>query len=107
MAGSRSQGGELLKFADNFMRILGMHGLSQKEGAELFGISQHTISGWKAGRRRPGHDVQRLVAQWFDLPMELLAYGDAVDVVRAAAEAERFLAAEEAIRRHRVPLKSV
>ena len=81
--------------------------MSQKEAADVFGLSPNTLSSWNSGRRKASHEVIYEVAQFFELSVEQIAYGEAVEVVRAAAEPERFLSVETKLQRKRVPLKSV
>ena len=86
-----------------------MHHISQREAAEIFELSPHTISSWQSGRRKASYSAVSAIAKWFELPVGLLAEDEPAQVVAAAAERERFEAVEAKLHAYRrgVTLKVV
>ena len=96
----------LVRFADNLSRVLGMHRLSHAQASVLLGVSANSFSSWMTGRREPNRDALLNVARWFELPVETLYRGSAVEVVTLSAEPERFARIEAKIGREPPPVES-
>jgi len=52
---ARQPGGDL-RFTDNFVRLLGLHALSQHFTAQLLGVSEATMSSWMNGKSSPSSE---------------------------------------------------
>ena len=59
--------GGVLRFTDNFVRLLGMHALSQNFAAGLLGVSGATMSSWMNGKSSPSLGKAITIAELFQL----------------------------------------
>lgn len=95
-------------FADNFVRLLGLHALSQHFAAQLLGVSEATMSSWMNGKSTPSLARAIAVGELFQISTDRLmgaGFGDLL--ANELASSERFEGVEDRIRRARTRLKSV
>ena len=100
--------GGVPRFTDNFVRLLGLHALSQNFAAELIGVSSATVSSWMNGKSSPSLAKAVAVADLFQLSANRLTGALFADLLEnELANRERFEQVEERIRRGRSSLRSV
>ena len=98
----------LPRFTDNFVRLLGLHGLSQHYTADLLGVSSATMSAWMNGKSTPSLNKAIGIAELFQISTDRLMGAQFVDLLgHELSDPERFKSVEERIRRGRSRLKSV
>ena len=96
------------RFTDNFVRLLGLHGLSQNFTAQLLGVSEATLSAWMNGRSSPSLPKAIDVAALFQVSTDRLMGAEFADLLQhELADPERFERVEARIRRGLSPLKAV
>jgi transcriptional regulator with XRE-family HTH domain len=96
------------RFTDNFVRLLGLHGLSQNFTAQLLGVSEASMSAWMNGRSTPSLAKAIDIAELFGISTDQLMGAEFVDLLQTdLADPERFKKVEDRIRRARTPLKAV
>lgn len=99
---------ELPRFTDNFLRLLGLHGLSQHFTAQLLGVSEATMSSWMNAKSTPSLPKAIDIADLFQISTDRLMGAEFVDLLqRELADPERFEQVEARIKRGLTPLKSV
>jgi transcriptional regulator with XRE-family HTH domain len=104
MAGDR----EPARFTDNFIRLLGLHGLTQHFTAQLLGVSEATMSSWMNGKSTPSLVKAIDIAGLFQISTDRLmgaAFSDLLS--HELADQDRFENVETRIKRGRSKLKSV
>jgi DNA-binding XRE family transcriptional regulator len=95
-------------FSDNFVRILGLHALTQNTAAALVGVSGATMSAWMNGKTSPSLTKAIAVAELFQLSANRLMGAEFSELLaNELADPERFRQVEERIRRGRSKLHSV
>jgi transcriptional regulator with XRE-family HTH domain len=95
-------------FADNLNRLLGLHGLSAKEGASILGLSQSALSKWSTGERKPSFPTALTVGEFFHVPADRLARAEFGDLLaNELASRDRFEDVEKEISRRRSGLHIV
>lgn len=94
-------------FPDNLSRVLGMHRLTAREGAELTGMSQAAFYAYLAGARRPGLTTALGLAEFFELPPQTFVTGSFEELLPRLADADRFRSVEAKLDRARKPLRVV
>jgi DNA-binding XRE family transcriptional regulator len=100
--------GAALRFTDNFVRLLGMHALSQNFAASLLGVSGATMSSWMNGKSSPSLPKAITIAELFQLSTDRLMGAEFADLLeKELADRNRYLGVEERIRRARSGLKAV
>lgn len=98
----------LPRFTDNFVRLLGLHRLSQHFTAQLLGVSEATMSAWMNGKSQPSLGKAIGIADLFQLSTDRLMGAEFADLLaHELADPDRFERAEARIRRGLTPLKSV
>lgn len=96
------------RFTDNFLRLLGLHGLSQHFTAELLGVSEATMSSWMRGKSTPSLAKAIDIAELFQISTERLMGAAFVDLLaHELSDPDRFEQVEKRIKRGRTKLKSV
>lgn len=96
------------RFTDNFVRLLGLHGLSQNFTAQLLGVSEATLSAWMNRRSSPSLPKAIDVAALFQVSTDRLMGAEFADLLQhELADPERFERVEARIRRGLSPLKAV
>jgi transcriptional regulator with XRE-family HTH domain len=96
------------RFADNFIRLLGLHGLSQHFAAQLLGVSPATMSAWMKGKAAPSLNKAIAIAELFQLSTDRLMRAEFVDLLEhELADRERFQRVEARIRPGASPLQAV
>ena len=96
------------RFTDNFIRLLGLHGLTQHFTAELLGVSEATVSGWMNGKSTPSLNKAIGIADLFQISTDRLMGAKFSDLLTTElADAERYDRVEERIRRARSRLRAV
>ena len=96
------------RFPDNLNRLLGLHDLTDREAAEILGLSQSTLGKWQTRVRRPSFGMALRVAEFFGVPADRLATADFSDLLsHELADPARFEAVETRIHRLRTGLKAV
>ena len=96
------------RFTDNFVRLLGLHALTQHFTAELLGVSEATVSGWMTGKTTPSLSKAIAIADLFQISTDRLMGATFSDLVATdLADPDRFERVEERIRRARTGLRSV
>jgi transcriptional regulator with XRE-family HTH domain len=99
---------ERSRFTDNFIRLLGLHGLSQHFTSQLLGVSEATMSAWMNGKSTPSLAKAIDIAELFQVSTDRLMGAEFVDLLEhELADPERFRRVEARIRRGRTPLKPV
>lgn len=99
---------EPARFNDNFIRLLGLHGLTQHFTAQLLDVSEATMSSWMRGRSTPSLAKAIDIAELFQLSTDRLMGAQFSDLLaRELADPERFERVETRIQRGRSKLKSV
>src|SRR5581483_1112391 len=98
----RSGPGGESRFSDNFVRILGLHALTQNTAAALIGVSGATMSAWMNQKTSPSLPKAIAVAELFQLSANRLMGAEFSDLLaNELADPERFQQVEERIRRAR------
>lgn len=98
----------LPRFTDNFVRLLGLHRLSQHFTAQLLGVSEATMSSWMNGRSQPSLGKAIGIAELFQVSTDRLMGAEFSDLLgNELADSERFERVEARIKRGLSPLKSV
>jgi transcriptional regulator with XRE-family HTH domain len=96
------------RFTDNFVRLLGLHALTQHFTAELLGVSEATVSGWMNGKTTPSLNKAIAVADLFQIGTDRLMGAKFSDLLATdLADPDRFERVEERIRRSRTRLRPV
>jgi transcriptional regulator with XRE-family HTH domain len=96
------------RFTDNFVRLLGLHGLTQHFAAELIGVSEATVSGWMNGKTTPSLAKAIAIADLFQLSTDRIMGAKFSDLLAAElGDTDRYERVEERIRRARSRLRSV
>jgi len=99
--------GGMEQFPDNINRLLGMHKLTDREAAEILGLSQSTLGKWQTRVRRPSFRMALKVGEFFGVAADRLATAEFEDLLQhELADPERFRTVETRIHRLRVGLKS-
>lgn len=99
---------EPLRFTDNFVRLLGLHGLTQHFTAQLLGVSEATMSSWMRGKSTPSLAKAIDIAELFQISTDRLMGAEFADLLeQELADRERFEGVEKRIRRGGTKLKSV
>lgn len=60
---------------DIYRKLMTRDGVSSATVSKATGIGQATLSDWKAGRSEPKADKLRVIADYFQVPFEYLAFG--------------------------------
>ena len=96
------------RFQDNFVRLLGVHALTQHFTSDLLGVSEATVSGWMNGKSTPSLTKAIAIAELFQLSTDRLMGAKFTDLLtNELADANRFERVEARIRRARTKLRSV
>lgn len=99
---------ELPRFTVNFIRLLGLHGLSQNFTAQLLGVSEATMSSWMNGRSQPSLPKAIDIADLFQISTDRLMGAEFVDLLQhELADPQRYERVEARINPRLTPLKSV
>ena len=99
---------EPARFTDNFIRLLGLHGLSQHFTAQLLGVSAAAMSAWMNGKATPSLNKAIQIADLFQISTDRLMGAEFVDLLEhELADPERFKRVEARIRLGTRPLKAV
>lgn len=98
------------RFADNLRELMSRRRLSQRELADLVGISQAMISRWVRGENNPDFEQAAKVAAAFHVTLDMLISEDITKVTdreierrRSLADAVAVVGIEEAMRRLLAP----
>lgn len=59
-----------------FQRLCEKNGVKPADVAKATGISTATISSWKTGKYTPKEDKRRMIADFFNVPLEYLDTGE-------------------------------
>lgn len=95
-------------FTDNFVRLLGLHAMTQHFTAEVLGVSEATVSGWMNGKATPSLSKAIAIADLFQISTERLMGAKFSDLLsKELADIERYQRVEERIRRARSRLRAV
>jgi transcriptional regulator with XRE-family HTH domain len=95
-------------FSNNFVRLPGLHRLSQHFTAQLLGVSEATMSAWMNGKSRPSLGKAIGIADLFQISTDRLMGAEFADLLaHELADPDRFERVETRIRRGLTPLKSV
>ena len=96
------------RFTDNFVRLLGLHALSQHFTAQLLGVSEATMSAWINGKSTPSLAKAIDIAELFQISTDRLMGAEFSDLLaHELADPERFDRVETRIKRGHAKLKSV
>jgi len=96
------------RFTDNFIRLLGLHGLTQHFTAQLLGVSEATMSSWMNGKSQPSLAKAIDIADLFQISTDRLMGAEFADLLEhELADPERFEKVETRIKRGSSKLKSV
>jgi DNA-binding XRE family transcriptional regulator len=95
-------------FTDNFVRLLGLHALSQHFTAQLLGVSEATMSAWMNGKSTPSLAKAIDIAELFQITTDRLMGAKFSDLLaNELADPERFERVESRIKRGKTKLTSV
>jgi transcriptional regulator with XRE-family HTH domain len=95
-------------FTDNFIRLLGLHALSQHFTAQLLGVSEATMSAWMNGKSTPSLAKAIDIADLFQISTDRLMGAKFADLLtNELADPERYARVETRIKRGRSKLRSV
>ena len=95
-------------FQDNFVRLLGLHGLSQHFTAQLLGVSEATMSAWMNGKATPSLAKAIDIAELFQISTDRLMGAEFSQLLTTElADPKRFELVEKRIRRGGTKLTSV
>jgi transcriptional regulator with XRE-family HTH domain len=95
-------------FADNFIRLLGLHRLRAKEAAVLLESDPATMSLWMSGKRKPLFETLVQIADFFQVTVDGLARTPFSEFLeKELANRERYELVEKQIRRSKRRLKVV
>lgn len=95
------------RFQDNFVRLLGLHALSQHFTSQLLGVSEATMSAWMNGKSTPSLAKAIDIAEFFRISTDRLMGAEFSDLLaNELAEPERFERVETRIQRGRSKPKS-
>jgi transcriptional regulator with XRE-family HTH domain len=83
-------------FAVNIRRLLCFHFPTNRQAAEYVGVSEHAISAWITGKRRPNLDGTLKLAELFAVDPRDLA-GDPVAFAGRLGDVERIMSVEAKI----------
>jgi transcriptional regulator with XRE-family HTH domain len=82
-------------FWDNVERILGMHRLTSKQAAVLFGVSASAMSKWSSRERKPSFETALKISEILRMEPGRLARADFGDLLaHELADTDRFGAIE-------------
>lgn len=96
------------RFTDNFIRLLGLHALSQHFTADLLGVSEATMSAWMNGKSTPSLPKAIDIAELFQVSTDRLMGAEFSDLLASElADPERFERVEQRIKRGKTKLTSV
>lgn len=99
---------QLSRFTDNFVRLLGLHALSQHFAAQLLGVSDATMSSWMNGKSTPSLGKAITIAELFQISTDKLMGAEFHELLATElSERERYEKVEERIRRARSSLRAV
>jgi transcriptional regulator with XRE-family HTH domain len=99
---------ELPRFSDNFIRLLGLHRLSQHYTAALIGVSEATMSSWMNGKSNPSLAKAIDIADLFQISTDRLMGAPFVDLLGTElSDTDRFARVEARIKKGLSPLKAV
>lgn len=59
-----------------YQKLLDEKGVKNSDVSRATGISNMTLSDWKHGKSTPKQDKMRKIADYFNVPIEYLIYGD-------------------------------
>jgi transcriptional regulator with XRE-family HTH domain len=88
----------------NLRRLLFFHHASAREAARALGVTEHAVSAWLTGKRRPGTDALIRISEVYDVDTRLLL-GDPLVFAEALGNRVRVVHAEENLgqREHLIP----
>ena len=96
------------RFTDNFVRLLGLHALSQHFTAQLLGVSAATMSAWMNGKSTPSLANAIDIAELFQISTDRLMGAEFSDLLaKELADPERFERVETRIKRGATKLRPV
>jgi transcriptional regulator with XRE-family HTH domain len=99
---------ETPRFTDNFVRLLGLHGLTQHFTAQLLGVSEATMSSWMNGKSTPSLAKAIDIADLFQVSTDRLMGAEFSDLLaHELADPDRFDRVEKRIKRGRTKLTAV
>jgi DNA-binding XRE family transcriptional regulator len=99
---------EPARFTDNFVRLLGLHALTQHFTAQLLGVSEATMSSWMNGKSTPSLAKAIDIAELFQISTDRLMGAEFSDLIaHELADPERYDKVEKRIKRGRTKLESV
>jgi transcriptional regulator with XRE-family HTH domain len=99
---------EPARFTDNFIRLLGLHGLTQHFTAQLLGVSEATMSSWMNGKSTPSLAKAIDIAALFQISTDRLMGAEFSELLaEELADPERYDKVEKRIKRGRTKLASV
>lgn len=94
------------RFTDNFVRLLGMHALSQNTAAQLLSVSAATMSSWMNGKSTPSLGKAISIGELFGIPTDRLMGATFADLLEhELSSGERFEMVQERIERAKTKLK--
>jgi DNA-binding XRE family transcriptional regulator len=100
--------GGVTRFADNLVRLMGLHALTQNLAAQLLGVTSATMSAWVSGKSHPSLPKAVGVGELFQISTDRLTGATFTDLLEhELANPERFELVEERIRRGRSSLRAL
>jgi transcriptional regulator with XRE-family HTH domain len=69
-----------MAFRENLTILRGLHNLSNAKAAGILGFSQQTLSEWQSGKQAPSWRGIKAVAEFFEVPVEVLVDGTPQEV---------------------------
>ena len=86
-----------MEFGKNFVRLIGMHGLTSSAAARVLEISSQTISSWVRGHSNPSTPVVMAVSSFFEVPADRLFGAPFAELLEVLADQDRYARVEEKI----------
>jgi transcriptional regulator with XRE-family HTH domain len=85
-------------FPTNLRRLVFFHHASAREASKVLGVSEHAVSAWITGKRRPGVDALMRLSEIYEINPRFLT-DDPITFAGVLALPERIQTAENNIRR--------
>ena len=93
-------------FAENLLRLIGLHAISQHFAAQLLGVSNATMSAWMNGKTNPSLAKAVAAAELFEVGAERLIAAPFEELLaNELANQQRFRRVEKRLRAARSPKK--
>ncbi len=93
-------------FAENFDRLIGMHGLTAKKAAPLLGVSAQTLSSWSHKKSNPSTKLVLAISNFFEVPGHRLFNDSFAELLDVLTDKERYERVDAKIRKAGIKVAS-